>query len=321
MTGDWLGMAWFLIMVMALAWLVTTAATPALLRHAALPALNPRARRLRLLLLAFLPWVAPLIAASAVLAPAIAKPLGIIAHHCVAHATGHPHICLEHLPIVQLSAWHWFPVTCAGLLLLWSMTAHAVHRHRALSQLRSLLVFARGPGPLRILDTPHCVALAADPGRPVILLSSGLRRRLLPRQRRIVLAHEVAHLRHGDLASSRRVDALLALHLGPAARKLRAAWRQAIEEQADDAVAARYGREQVAQTLIRVARMPPLGAGSALRATGGNTVRRIERLLDAPAEIPGRAALAPAYAGALLGGWIVLAASHHTIETLLGWIG
>jgi Zn-dependent protease with chaperone function len=321
MTGGWLGMSWFLIAVMALAWLATAAAMPAVLCHATLPALNPQARRFRLLLVAFLPWAAPLIAASAVLAPAIAKPLGMIAHHCVGHGTGHPHICLEHLPIVQLSAWHWLPLTCAGFLLLWSMTAHAVHRRRALSQLRSLLALASGSGPLRTLDTSHGVALAAVPGRPVILLSRSLRRCLLPRQSRIVLAHEVAHLRHGDLALSRLVDVLLVLHLGAAARKLRAAWRQAIEEHADDVVAARYGREQVAQTLIEVARMPSVGAGWALRATGGSTVQRIERLLDAPAETPGRAGLATIYAGALLGGWLVLVAAHHAIETLLGWIG
>ncbi|HUG98730.1 MAG TPA: M56 family metallopeptidase [Gammaproteobacteria bacterium] len=321
MTSAALSMTWLLVAVMAVAWLAATAVAPALLRRAALPGLDPQARKMRLLLVALLPWAIPLLAVSAVLAPAIAKPLGVIAHHCVEHGPGHPHICLAHPPIVALSAWHWLAVTFAFLWLLWSIGTHVLRRRHALLQLRSLLAFAGGSGPVRTLDTPHVVALTADPGHPVILLSSELRRRLHPRHRRIVLAHEVAHLRHGDLYFSRLIDALLVPHVRPVAKRMRMAWRQAIEEHADDVVAARFGREDVAQALVRVARMPAVSAGSALRATGGNAVQRIERLLDAPTEMRGRAAFAAGYAGAMLGSWVVLVWAHHTIETLLGWIG
>ncbi len=276
---------------------------------------------MRLLLVALLPCAIPLLAVSAVLAPAIAKPLGMIAHHCVAHGPGHPHICLVHPPIVALSPWHWLAVALAVLSLSWRIGTHLLHRRRVLAQLRPLLAFADRSGRLRTLDTPHVVALAVDPVNPVILLSSGLRRRLQPRQRRIVLAHEVAHLRHGDLPASRLIDALSVLHISPVGKNLRAAWRQAIEEHADDVVAARFGREDVAQTLIQVARLPALGAGPALRASGGNTVRRIERLLDGPTEMHRPAVFAAGYAGAMLGGWLVLVWAHHAIESLLGWIG
>jgi Zn-dependent protease with chaperone function len=320
-TSAALSMTWLLGAVMAIAWLAAATVAPALVRRAALPGLDPRARKMRLLLVAFLPWAIPLLAVSAVLAPAIAKPLGMIAHHCVEHGPGHPHICLAHPPIVALSAWHWLAVSFAFLWLAWSIGTHVLHRRRVLAQLRSLLAFAGGSGPVRTLDTSHAVALAADPGHPVILLSSELRRRLQPRQRRIVLAHEVAHLRHGDLFFSRLIDALSVLHFSPIHGNLRAAWRQAMEEHADDVVAARFGREDVAQALIEVARMPALSAGSALRATGGNTVRRIERLLDAPTEMRGPAVFAAGYAGAMLGSWVMLVWAHHTIETLLGWIG
>jgi Zn-dependent protease with chaperone function len=321
MTGAWLSMAWILVTVMAVAWLAATAVAPPWLARAALPGLDPRTRKMRLLLVALLPWIIPLLAASALLAPAIAKPLGLIAHHCIEHGAGHPHICLEHPPIMALSAWHWVAVTFAFLWLLRAIGTHVLQRRRALSQLRALLAFAAGSGPLQTIYTPNVMALAADPGRPVILLSSELRRRLHPRQRRIVLAHEVAHLRHGDLFFSRLIDALLVLHVRPVARRLRSAWRQAIEEHADEVVAARFGREDVAQALIRVARMPVARTASALRATGGNAVQRIERLLDAPAERRARATFAATYAGALLGSWIVLVMAHHGIETLLGWVG
>jgi Zn-dependent protease with chaperone function len=319
-TGASLSMIWLLVAVMAVAWLAATIAAPSLLRRAALPGLDPRTRELRLLLVALLPWIVPLLAMSAVVTPAIAKPLGLIAHHCIGHGVGHPHICLEHPPLLALSAWHWLALAATVLWLLQAIGAHLLHRRRAFSQLRSLLAFAAGSGPLQTLDTPYCIALAADSGRPVILLSSELRRRLTPRQRRIVLAHEAAHLRHGDLRFGRLIDALLILHVKPVARTLRAAWRQAIEEQADDVVAARFGREQVSQALIRVARMPAVSAASGLRATGGNAVRRIERLLDAPAERHGRAVFSVAYAGALLASWAMLVMAHHAIETLLGWI-
>ncbi|MFU8896250.1 MAG: M56 family metallopeptidase [Gammaproteobacteria bacterium] len=321
MTSVALSMTWLIVAVMAIAWLAAAAVAPALLHRAALPGLEPRARKIRLLLVALLPWASSLLALSAVLAPAIAKPLGLIAHHCVAHGQGHPHICLAHPPIVALSAWHWLAVTFAFLWLSWTIGTHVQGRRGLQAQLRPLLAFARGSGPVRTLDTPHVVALAANPGHPVILLSSELRRRLPPRPRRIVLAHEVVHLRHGDLAFSCLIDALSVLHTRPVGRKLRAAWHQALEEHADDVVAARFGREDVARALIQVARMPGLSAGSALQANGGNTVRRIERLLDAPTEKRGQAVFAAGYAGAMLAGWVVLVSAHHTIETLLGWIG
>jgi hypothetical protein len=73
--------------------------------------------------------------------------------------------------------------------------------------------------------------------------------------------------------------------------------------------------------LVGVARVPALGGGWALRATGGNTVQRIERLLDAPAEMRGPAVFAAGYAGAMLCSWVLLVWAHHAIETLLGWIG
>lgn len=320
MTGAALSMSWLLLAVMAVAWLVATAVAPALLRRAAHPGLDPQARKVRLLLVALLPWAIPLLAVSAVLAPAIAKPLGMIAHHCVAHGSGHPHICLEHPPVVALSPWHWLAVALAILWQSWRIGTHILHRRRVQAQLRPLLAFAHGSGRVRTLDTRHVVALAANPGHPVILLSSGLRRHLQPRQRRIVLAHEVAHLRHGDLSVSRLIDALSVLHTGPVGRNLRALWGQAIEEHADDVVAARFGRKDVAQALIQVARLPALDAGSALRATGGNTVRRIERLLDAPSETRGPAVFAAGYAGTMLGSWAVLVWAHHAIESLLGWI-
>jgi hypothetical protein len=315
-----LSMSWLVVAVMVVGWLAATAVAPALLRHGVRAGLEPQARKIRLLLVAVLPGAVPLLAVSAVLAPAIAKPLGVIAHHCFEHGPGHPHICFAHPPIVALSAWHWLAISLVLLWLAWSIGTHALHRRRGRLQLRSLLAFARGSGLLRTLDTPHAVALAADPGRPVILLSSKLRRCLAPKQRRIVLAHEVAHLRHGDLVLSRLIDTLSVLHIGRARRVLRASWRQAIEEHADDVVAARFGRATVAETLIQVARMPALGTGSALRATGGNTVQRIERLLDAPAEMRGRASFAAVYAGAMLSSWLVLVWAHHAIESLLGWM-
>ena len=321
MSGTWMGMSWFLVTVMAVAWLLAIAATPALLRRVARPASRPQSRKRALLLTALLPWLAPLLVASAVLAPAVAKPLGVMAHHCVEHGAGHPHICLAHPPAVQLSAWHWLPLAVAASWLLWNAAAHIARRRRARSQLRSILSFARGPGPLQTLHTSHCVALAADPGGPVILLSSELRKRLLPRQRRIVLAHEAAHLRHGDLPWSRWIDALLVLHIGPVARQLRAAWRQAIEEHADDAVATRFGREAVAEALIEVARRPAVIAGSVLGATGGNTALRISRLLDEPAEARDAVTFPAIYAGALLWSWVALVSAHHALETLLGFAG
>lgn len=151
-----------------------------------------------------------------------------------AHALGHhgdvPH--LVGLPAVVLSAWG---LRRAGRTL------------RALRRLR-----VKGGMATHLVDDDAVYAVAL-PGRDAgIVMSQGLHRLLVPAEREVVLAHEMAHVRHRHdrylLAAQLAAD--LAPVLVPVVRQL----RFSLERWADEVAAEQCGdRTFVARTLGRVA--------------------------------------------------------------------
>lgn len=109
-----------------------------------------------------------------------------------------------------------------------------------------------GHGELAVLDDPdtHAYAVPGRPGR--ILVSSGLLRSAAPADRRVVLAHERAHLLHRH----HRLRALteLAAALNPLLVPARNAVAFLVERWADEAAAEVVGsRRQAAAALARIA--------------------------------------------------------------------
>lgn len=319
----WLGFLWLLFVGALVAWTAAAGAAVALTRLAASGKRRPEARARRTLIVASLPWVVPLTMVAGILLVSAAKPWGLIADHCLLHGPGKPHLCLEHLPAIPLSLVHLFGVAAALALVLLLIARHLVSERRMGARLQSMRSLAHGYGRLRILETDRCLALAADPRNPFILLSRGLIERLTRRERRIVVAHEAAHLRHRDLLRNRLFDLLLVAHLPWAARSLRRSWRQALEEEADDRVAAIYGGESVAQTLMTILRASSHRHAScawapAFSAVGADPLRRIERLLSTD-ETPNAFPLFEALCvTALLAVATAVPAGHDALETLLG---
>jgi len=314
----WLTVLWIFLLALPVGWVVSALAAGMLARLPLDQRLDPAARIRRVYLVALLPWAAPLVFLLALAAPAAAKPLGLIADHCLSHGIGHPHLCLEHLPAVALAHWHWLVLLLAAIWFGLMAIRHTMVRRRADSQLRTMACLAQGRGRLRVLESPDCVAFAADPGRPFVLISRGLLERLGPRERRIVLAHETTHLRHRDPAQSRWLECLLLAHWPSGATRLRRAWHQAVEERADDSVATRFGAEHVARTIVEVARATAGRDVPALSAAGADTLRRVERLLSIRAPVSPPPVYEVVYGTALAALACVIAGSHHAIETLLG---
>jgi len=155
----------------------------------------------------------------------------------------------------------------------------------------------------------------------VVVLSRGLLNELSPRERRIVLAHEAAHLRHGDVRRNVLFELLLKLHFPVARRRLRQAWLSALEERADDAVARRFGAEPVVETLLHVARLKLHQPVSGFSVAGANLADRVGRLLDGER---GTTVDAPVFETACAFVLTALFASaivgHHALETLLGFL-
>lgn len=314
----WLGFAWLLFLCAVASWALAALGATALSRWPAAH-LRPGRRTRRALWIALLPWLAPLTAVASIVALSASKPLGLIADHCLYHGPGHPHLCLEHLPAIRLTWLHLAGAVGTLLPVLALLARYLVREHRTTRHLRSMRSLSHGFGRLRFLEDAQPVALAANPRDPFVLMSRGLLDRLTRRERRIVLAHEIAHLRHKDLLRNYVFDLLLLLHLPPAAGRLRNAWRQALEERADDSVAARFGADSVAQALVRAIRGGQPGPVPAFSVSGEDALRRIERLLG-PNEDEHHPSVAfeASYIGLLLALAATITTSHHALETVLG---
>lgn len=315
---SWLGFFWLLFVIVLVTWAIAAVLATVISIIPERLRLPPGVRARRALLTALLPWAVPIIAVVSLFAIAAAKPLGLIADHCDYHGPGHPHLCLQHLPAISMGHLHVLGAAIVLALLLLVLTRYLLREWRMIARLQVMQALAHGRGRLRILEDKHCLALAANLRDPVVLLSRGLMERLTRRERRIVVGHEVAHLRHSDLLRNYLFEFLLLLHTPSAAQKLRAAWRQALEEQADDCVATRYGADAVAGALLQVVRAPTRKFVTVLSAAGANPLRRIERLL-APREVPGRHfGFELSYAIVLLVFAVTVVTTHHALETLIG---
>ena len=314
-----LGLLWLFLLLAVAAWLVAALVSTRLSRRVLAINLAPQERARRSFVLASLPGLASVVMAGGVAALALGKSRGWVEDHCEGHGPGHPHLCFEHLPAIDLGAAEALAVTALLVALLVMIGRFLWREGLATAQMNTVLRLVQGRGPCSRVDDDGVFAIATGVLSPRVLLSRGLLENVGPRERRIVLAHEVAHLRRGDLAKNWLFEVLLLLHFPPTARRLRAEWRQALEEWADDTVAQRFGREAVAATLVKVARCQQARRLPGLAASGADTLRRIERLLH-PAE-EGRTmpvvglCLAGVFAVSML-----LMGSHHFLETLLGLV-
>jgi Zn-dependent protease with chaperone function len=314
----WLGFFWLLFLIVLATWAIAAVVATAISIIPERLRLQPEVRARRALLTALLPWAVPVIAVVSVFALAAAKPLGLIADHCIYHGPGHPHLCLQHLPAISMGHLHLLGAAIVLALLLLVVTRYLLRERRMIARLQVMQALAHGRGRLRILENEQCLALAANLRNPVVLLSRGLMERLTRRERRIVVGHEIAHLRHADLLRNYLFEFLLLLHIPSAAERLRASWRQALEERADDCVAQRYGADAVAGALLQIVRAPTRKFASALSVAGADPLRRIARLL-APREVVRRhLRFELSYAVVLLVFAVTVVATHHALETVVG---
>ncbi|MFU8876781.1 MAG: M56 family metallopeptidase [Wenzhouxiangellaceae bacterium] len=288
--------------------------------------LTPATRCRRVELLALLPLGGALLGITALLLPALLKLIGVIDDHCLEHGLHHPHFCLRHLPEFSPG------LLSTGILLLIAFPIAALSRIVAdgFAQGRLIRAMQRMAGTRRVLikaetETPQAFVFGLR--RPHIVLSTGLLRVLTPAERRAVVRHEIAHARAADPIRGLLLDLALTMHLPAARASLQRCWRQAIEERADDAVAAEGHGLALASALVRWLR---LGQGRqsrtirpephALAANAGNVSHRIRRLAAGRQEVPGSAwfeRLLAAGASFLV---LVLTGAHHSIETLVGWL-
>jgi hypothetical protein len=217
--------------------------------------------------------------------------LGLLAFTFVAQLA--PVAALGHWSVHSLAAIDPVPrvTACVALIVLVVLAVVALRaataRAKALLAARVLCHRLGGqPGQLVVVDDDvEVFAVSAARGR--IVASRALLQALSPVERRVVLAHEAAHLLHHHL--SYRLAADLAAAVNPMLRPLASAVRYATERWADEAAAdAVSDRRQVAMALARTSlrrqglRRPAPWASVALSAAGSSVVARVEALLAPP---------------------------------------
>ncbi|MER5543902.1 M56 family metallopeptidase [Streptomyces sp. NPDC002589] len=204
---------------------------------------------------------------------------------------------------------------CAGVVLVVvvSLTVASWRRGRALVDAwRECREVAAG-GDLAVVDDPVPAAFAVlgMPGRVVV--SSGMLRVLDEPERRALLAHERAHLRHRHHLFSLLLH--LAAAVDPLVRPVERAGAFAVERWADEEAAATVGdRPLVARAIARAALASSRARKAALAATGGPVPQRVRALLAPP--VRRRNGVTAAFAALMAACCASLAVTAHDTERL-----
>jgi Zn-dependent protease with chaperone function len=288
------------------------------------------------------PWAERRAAALAILVPPLLA-LGLTALLAVgstlALRAGADH-CLEdgyhrHLCVVHGAAWAsepWALGPLLGMLLLLvgravrCAAAHA-RAQRSVSALRAAALPIPGEPRGLLVPLERPVVFTAGLVTPAIVVARGAWDRLAARERVALLAHERAHLEHGDLWLRALLYWAACLGAPGLARWALRRWEAAAERACDLRAAAAVGEPAtVASALVTRARAraSALAPAAAVLAAGDHLVERVEALLG-PRTADGRRAglrlvslvLAASVIGLLAGAWFI-EPLHHLIETILG---
>ncbi|MDR9499877.1 MAG: M56 family metallopeptidase [Hydrogenovibrio sp.] len=309
---EWMNQFGFISTVFVLFWVAGQLLAALFARRLDIDNLK-RQRRL-IWLLASLPLILPTMILTALAAVDWAKHQGLLVQHCIDHQG--LLFCVEKTVLSEtLTAPVW--IGLAGLvvvgLLFFNALNSLIHTQRKAHNLRR---FTQLSSPLVKLEQPQANAFVLGLRQPIITWSQQLSRRLTKRQQRIVLAHEIAHIRRRDLVKNVGFELLLAFHIKPQA--LRKYWLLNMESQVDESLTTRFDRLDIAEVLLKLSRAH-LTSQPGLSFTGSTTKNRIERLLGS-SNVESQPVL-EWLIWSLLGMTLLFTAiEHHSVEWLIRWI-
>ncbi len=252
------------------------------------------------------------------------------ADHCAVHGH-HLHLCLHHggawaeqtgVALAVLAAGLAVTVRTAWLIVRMARAPLAMARLLAVAEPATTV--AGVPVLLVPASLPFCFTTGLR--KPRIYIATAAWTRLGAGERDAVLAHELAHVRQGDLQQSLMLAGLAGLGLPGLSGEVRQLWHRATERLCDRLAAVAVGEpETVASALLQLAVLKQ-DQPHALAVAFGPTcavTERVEAVLAGGSD--GRksgnalAALAIAATGALLVGAVLgVDPLHHAIESLLG---
>lgn len=245
--------------------------------------------------------------------------------HCEAH-DHHAHLCLTHGAAWTHRAWVVAALVGAGAAMLTRLALVLASVVRGVRNVRALHAISHEAGEVRLVESDRAFGFVSGRHQPAIYVSTRAWAGLSAAERRALVAHETAHVRHGDLRMRGVLEACLVLAAPLVGEQVRARWSRASERLCDARAAEVTGDPaSVASALVSLCRLEasrPLGT-FAFTPTADDLTHRVRAVLEAaplgerPAAWLGRAVV---IASLLIGGAAVLTAEplHHAFETLLG---
>lgn len=286
------------------------------------------------------PWVERRAATAAILLPPLLA-LGVVAvlaissaiallngtDHCLDHSH-HLHLCLRHGMAWASRPWALcLVISLATFVVVRSSLSAWAHwgAQRAASRLRALGTQLKRPG-CYLVPSRERFAFTAGLLDPTVVLSSAAWDALDTDQREAVLAHELAHVAHGDVRLRAALGLLAALGVPILVNHTLRLWELASERICDRQAAEVVQRPTtVASAMLALiqATPPKLAPEGAVFAAVSHVPERVESVLrDEPGgEGPSRrlmlaAALASAVFTMACG--LLSEPLHHALETILG---
>lgn len=319
----------FALVFVAATWLASAALCAWLTRaRDRLRRAGPRAERRAAALALILPVaIGAALSIGLMVYAALGPSLGVV-DHCLEHEH-HLHLCLWHGGAWGARAWA--VVSSAGIGgVLAARLLRSLHRRWSIvGQLRAV---RSGSVEHRLNDGTRCVRVpsralfcfSAGWLAPKVYLSDAVLTSLDERQLRAVLAHERAHLAHGDLWRGSALAVLALLGAPVAAAAALRVWHEASERLSDRVAAEVVGSPAaVASSILAFARGGAATPGCAFVPHRDLVSDRVEAVL-ARAPVSERAPRALAI-GAVAGFGLFAASAtavadsvHHAIETLIG---
>lgn len=268
-------------------------------------------------LVLLLPWLLPIVAVISIALLALAKYLGLIDDHCDVHLQHHPHFCFAHLPEfvigISQSLYGLLFIFSASSIFIWQLFSQ--YQQQCITHTLSHL--AHSNRRLKVLSEKRPMAFTSGLKQPAVFLTTGLINLLTKRQQRIVVAHECAHIRNGDILKNALVEIILTLHIWR--RPLRKQWRLHSELLADSAAAKQFSSWEIAEVLLTLRRANS-PRSMALSVAGADLEKRINHLLRPDLSLKQHWLLPVFIMMAVITAPLLIAVDHHALETWIGWL-
>lgn len=196
----------------------------------------------------------------------------------------------HHLYVFQFSSWHGVTVVLFVLFSLGLIAIKGTQLYRQGNAIKTLKHFSmaedqsQGQQNVHIIESSTPIAFTSGFFRPVCYVAKGMTDNLSEKELNIVVEHELAHVRNRDPLTKLLIAFLSAYYPKRLAQHLNEMYALLTEHIADQSTVLIHSAEDVAATLVKVARMnialPKKASNTSLSFFGGNDIsQRVEQLL------------------------------------------